>query len=409
MKSSHPRDEMDSTAGLMTSAHRKDFLLEVMTRLWPSNGDLIAKRWVFDKQKYALMPRASKPTVAVPLRPKRAAAAVLRHYADNAKGAERGVLQVLATLAPLGILDIWPGQVGFSAESPDSFANFLAEQIMQEVVLCVFTSSPRSNRKPVLQLLSPEGRSIGFAKWGVNKLTDKLIFGEAQALRHIGQQNLRYLKAPDLLAAGKWAGHEYFAQSDLSGRGEVPRDALIQAMRELSSVASSTVNIADNIYVKSLFSRLAALESTRGDLLTDSVQRILAEQSGSLKIGAWHGDWTPWNMVAGGPGVMVWDWERYECGVPVGFDALHYEFQKVIAARQTPPITAARNLITNASKFLAPFDLASEQTRVIVLLYLIELGARYDTDGQQAAGARLGDLDSWLIPVLKQYVQHGAI
>ena len=41
-------------------------------------------------------------------------------------------------------------------------------------------------------------------------------------------------------------------------------------------------------------------------------------------IGAWHGDWTSWNMAWRGARVQVWDWERFQTGVPVGLDRYHY-------------------------------------------------------------------------------------
>jgi hypothetical protein len=37
---------------------------------------------------------------------------------------------------------------------------------------------------------------------------------------------------------------------------------------------------------------------------------------------------------------------------------------------------------------------------VVAALYLVELGSRYLADGQAEAGARLGTLDGWLLPVL---------
>ena len=49
-----------------------------------------------------------------------------------------------------------------------------------------------------------------------------------------------------------------------------------------------------------------------------------------LTFGAWHGDWTPWNMATTATTVLVWDWERFGTGVPVGYDALHFDFQRLL-------------------------------------------------------------------------------
>ena len=40
----------------------------------------------------------------------------------------------------------------------------------------------RANRKPVLQLLTPDGETVGFAKIGVSPLTSSLVWAERDAL-----------------------------------------------------------------------------------------------------------------------------------------------------------------------------------------------------------------------------------
>src|SRR5690606_19279441 len=52
-----------------------------------------------------------------------------------------------------------------------------------------------------------------------------------------------------------------------------------------------------------------------------------------LTLGAWHGDWTPWNMAWDGTQVLLWDFERFATGVPVGFDRVHYALQVVLRDR----------------------------------------------------------------------------
>ena len=42
-----------------------------------------------------------------------------------------------------------------------------------------------------------------------------------------------------------------------------------------------------------------------------------------VTFGGWHGDWGRWNMGMGDGVLQLWDWERYDPEVPVGFDGLH--------------------------------------------------------------------------------------
>ena len=61
--------------------------------------------------------------------------------------------------------------------------------------------------------------------------------------------------------------------------------------------------------------------------------------NGPLPLGAWHGDWTPWNMSRRRGRLQLWDWERFETGVPLGLDRCHYGVNAVVrrdGARASP-------------------------------------------------------------------------
>jgi hypothetical protein len=54
---------------------------------------------------------------------------------------------------------------------------------------------------------------------------------------------------------------------------------------------------------------------------------------------------------------------------------------------------------------LQPFAVLPEVRELTALLYLVDLAARYLTDRQAEAGARLGVLGTWLLPVLIRRVE----
>jgi hypothetical protein len=103
-------------------------------------------------------------------------------------------------------------------------------------------------------------------------------------------------------------------------------------------------------------------------------------------------------------GLMVWDWERFSLGVPLGFDAIHHWLQtEVRGGRHAPRVVAAR-CIESAPHLLAPFGIAPREARLIAGLYLSDLATRYLFDRQALAGAPLGDPGIWLIPALAEEV-----
>jgi hypothetical protein len=60
-------------------------------------------------------------------------------------------------------------------------------------------------------------------------------------------------------------------------------------------------------------------------------------------------------------------------------------------------------MLARAPGILAPFGLDPAAARLVAMLYLIEIGTRYLHDGQAEAGAQLGRVDRWLLPVLARY------
>jgi hypothetical protein len=61
--------------------------------------------------------------------------------------------------------------------------------------------------------------------------------------------------------------------------------------------------------------------------------------------------------------------------------------------------------VQRAGELLEPFDVPAEARELTALLYLVDLAARYLGDRQAEAGARLGVLGTWLLPVLIRRVE----
>ena len=143
-----------------------------------------------------------------------------------------------------------------------------------------------------------------------------------------------------------------------------------------------------------------------GRRLLDAV-RVLTERHGddALELGGWHGDWGHWNMNLSRGVLQVWDWERHERHVPLGFDELHFAAQAV-----RPEGRDARNqervFLDSVDTLLAALDVPGGQRSVTLLLYLAEMTARYLEALGHGATPVLQLRMRWVISLLEQQLHH---
>jgi hypothetical protein len=357
---------------------------------------------------YLLLPDARRPRLLVPggCRP---AAGALRRYGVGRGRAARWQAALLAAgmatgIAPLLLRDRLTIMGPPGDQEP--IEAHLADVLGRRVLISMYLGPARANRKPVLQVLTPAGRTIAFVKVGVDALTRRLIREETAALRDLAAAGLERLAVAEVLHSGAWHGAELLVQSALpvGGRGTRPDRALVlAAQKEVATIGSShPAPLRETPYWARLTARLAALppgaEAFRLAEVADRVEVGCGDVR--LPLGAWHGDWTPWNTAVRNGRLLVWDWERFERDVPVGYDALHWSLQAELVNRLVEPRAAADRLLADPPDLTA-FGLDREQARATAAAYLTELALRYVTDGQREAGARLGDVSAWLLPALQ--------
>ncbi|MEO3812112.1 hypothetical protein ABGB17_24210 [Sphaerisporangium sp. B11E5] len=236
---------------------------------------------------------------------------------------------------------------------PGTIEGHLGEVFGRRVrVVTYVRPARRANRKPVLAAFGTEGDLLAFVKVGHTECSRALVRHESTTLTMLATAPLRTVVAPTVLYHGLWRDMDVLALAPLPvTRARVRPAVLARAAEEIA--------------------RLPA-----GDAF------------------CWHGDFAPWNMAAAADGrLLVWDWERFGTGVPLGFDALHHFFQR--ALRRMPPRVAAEACVAQAPRTLEPFAVPAPSARQTAVHYLITLADRYERDGHQPLGPPSG----WLTPV----------
>lgn len=388
---------------------RGQYLRQVLALLYPQcsteggGGQRVAD--------YLVIPDARRPKLLVPMGSRRVAVAAVRRFSEPQNRLARLKRDAVVLALRSGT---WPAllrdRVRLSATATlsatlDTIDGYLKETLGRELSLSVHIGPARANRKPVLQLLDPSGDTVGFAKLGTGPLTRRLVRAEGAALTALSHLRLDNVKVPQVLHSGQWQGHQVLVQTPLPvwlPREPLSSHALVEAMREVAGACGLTQGwLATSPYWSDLRNRLSQLaDQAEGVQLAVAARRLVEACSDlGMRYGSWHGDWAPWNMAQTTGGLLVWDWERFTTGVPLGFDALHHDLQRRLAGG-TDPREAVEQTVRAAGGLLTPFEVVPGSAEITALLYLVDLAARYLADRQAEAGARLGVLGTWLLPVL---------
>jgi hypothetical protein len=396
------------TAG--DAALRTRYLTEVLELLypWPCRTDGSAGTPIAE---YLIVPDARRPRLLVPSVSRRVAAAAVRRYAEPqsrvAKFKRDAVVAAVRTGASTVLLR---DRIRVTGPMSESIDGHLTEALGRELAVSLHIGPARANRKPVLQLISPDGETFGFGKLGTGPLTRRLVQAETAALTTLGGTGLTALTVPSVLHAGQWRGLQVLVQSALPvwlPRAPLTAHRLTAAMLDVAGCRGYTHGPLDeSAYWHDMRERLAAVSDRPEGVGLASAAELLVKHAGelALRYGSWHGDWAPWNMANVAETLLVWDWERFATGVPLGFDAVHHELQKRIQSTGDAK-AAVEATVHRAGELLAPFGVPAEGREATALLYLVDLAVRYLTDRQAEAGARLGVLGTWLLPVLIRRVE----
>ncbi|MEU4693346.1 hypothetical protein [Actinoplanes sp. NPDC023714] len=392
------------------AALRTQYLNEVLGLLYPppcdtagGEGPVIAE--------YLVVPNARRPRLLVPALNASVAAAAVRRYAEpqsRLARLKRDAVVAAVHTRTSGLL--FRDRIRVTGSATAGIDGYLSDALRRDLAVSIHIGPARANRKPVLQLLSTEGETFAFGKLGTGALTRRLVRAETAALTTLNDAGLTKLAVPRVLHAGRWRDIEVLIQSALPvwlPRAPLTAKRLTAAMLDVAGCRGYTAgSLTASSYWRELQERLAAVADRPEGAALSAAVGVLAAHSGdtTLRYGAWHGDWAPWNMANLESALLVWDWERFATGVPVGFDAVHHELQRRIQSTGDAR-AAVEATVRRSDELLAPFGVAPVSREITALLYLVDLAVRYLTDRQAEAGARLGVLGTWLLPVLIRRVE----
>jgi hypothetical protein len=340
---------------------------------------------------FGLFGTAQRSRPLIPLTPHRAAATAVHRSHDAMPVRARLVRGTAAVALRAGALQPFVRRrvhllraTGPATPATDGIDEHIAALLGRpRVVLAASFGPPRPNWKAVLQVLAPDGSTIAWVKIGANPVTRELVRAEARFLAQAAALPLRRLQVAEVLHTGAWRDLELLVSTPLPRarryRSVHDLSALVAPLSELQALFGGVREpLGDSRFWRELLDRACALPSGPGRELVTTAMSALAPRHArrELAFGRWHGDWSPWNMRQLHQRLAVWDWERSREPVPVGFDLLHHAVQTARWADRRPPAAAATAAVRTAAPALEELGVPSNDHRLVLALYLLELVLR---------------------------------
>ena len=272
----------------------------------------------------------------------------------------------------------------FWVVGPDRLNDAIAAAIGEgPVAFAAAVRPPGPFRKPVVQAVTPDGRVVGYAKVAWNHVTAANVRAEHDALQRLLGAVGPVPAAPAPIALLSHRGFPVLLTRPMPPRLRRydPNAPAPQApvSRAVAALAPPDGAAFDPIGTR-LRERLDAAHVPSLPHLTEALAAILGamgSHTGDLPAGAWHGDWSPWNLGWVGDRLWAWDWEYSRDDVPVGLDLPHFAFQQRFIGARVPVEDALADARSASAASLSALGYDAASRALVHAVHVSEIALRY--------------------------------
>jgi hypothetical protein len=192
--------------------------------------------------------------------------------------------------------------------------------------------TPGPFQKMTTQVMTAQGRTIGYVKLPVTMQAGKRIRYEAGVLEQLSSKAQLNHHIPRVIHAASWGdGHVLFQSAADGERGPARftehHAVFLRKLAAVSRVTNRAHRLIEDI------GRQWDATSDRFDSNWRGLGRAVLSQAGEIlsdreiACGLGHGDFAPWNTRLAGDQLVVFDWESARPCVPLEWDAFHFRWQ----------------------------------------------------------------------------------
>jgi len=257
---------------------------------------------------------------------------------------------VLGALARVGLKG--PGLPKVCLEEKEDCVFQTLRKVFGRDDLCFAVSlgTPGPHRKPVIQVLTPEGEVLGYAKVGWNEATRELVKHEAEVLKRLGKEELPF-RVPEILYANESSGRNLCLQSPPPKDGRpAPRRWTREYAEVLCALASLGVRykpLEQTAFWQQIVSRVHEVRSLYWRrVLEQAMERVRRDwKDKEVPLHPAHGDFAPWNTLQADGRLYLYDWEYALEEAPAGYDLIHFVVQTLWLVERHVPEEIARTIL----------------------------------------------------------------
>ncbi len=333
------------------------------------------------------LPSTRRVDLLVPAGCRPAASASVQRFATGSGRKQRAAAEVGAAAVRFGLVELVTRTRATISVAEDATEAELGDLVLSrhlapkvgiaEPLIAVRVGADRPNGKPVIQLMDGDGAAVGFGKIGWNELTRPLVEREAGVLRDLTESPAAGFDTPAVIDAGEWQGYTVLLVQPTTADTSVSHaDPQVAAAADVAQIGGrSSAALGQSDWWAGITSRLAAAH----DPALEATANTLAHRDGDTEImlGGVHGDWSPWNMGLRNGRLVVWDWERFTPGGPLGIDLLHYLWLVGLRTQPKAPDNVASDVLSAAPRWLEELGVSSSQASLLLCLHHLEMAVRF--------------------------------
>jgi hypothetical protein len=210
---------------------------------------------------------------------------------------------------------------------------------VEAVRLAFYLGVPAPHRKVTAQVLTPEGKTLAYAKIATSELAQAALETERRALLRLSESAGLRGTVPEVLGSLPWHGGTILLIT-MGPPTPGPRELSSVHLRFCTQLFRS-FEVRETFAESQMWTRMSEVwlhlrhssPETMPANLGPALERLHEELGPvSMPLSLAHGDFAPWNTRLGARSLFVLDWERASEGMSPLYDA--FNFQALQAALQ---------------------------------------------------------------------------